>query len=338
MGHSSRRNFKRAPSRIDRIGNSSRRNDRKGLPPPIRRIVGKTPKRRREIQEKQERDARDALFRTPGAIAAMVSSTPPRLGPLAVKLFLVSCHGSISRTRVFRVPDGIAAFDLAENEYRGLDTCSTLDQPLFDVMIGPNGSNIFSFFNAMLGGKHPPDPLKLIPQIGYRTPGDLMYDFKLSIYNDDEYDFNNAHGCWDITDTLPTFNPHDFTYRILDDKSPKYGNYVDPNVRRQQTAPGAIPYKREGDIRDRMASDRGIYASEVCSILRRKYPNTACFIMISSCAGISRAERNTNVIPAQPPAHSHYALNLSAIGHPPNDLVRSLKGREPGYVPHPNTI
>ena len=95
----------------------------------------------------------------------------------------------------------------------------------------------------MLGGKYTPDPTNsLIPQIGYRTPGELAFDIDLGMDETVKDNFDNSLGCWDITDAISTFNPMDFTrYRK--------GTYIAPNKSRFIENPYAPPYKREIKIR-----------------------------------------------------------------------------------------
>ena len=74
--------------------------------------------------------------------------------------------------------------------------------------------------------------------------------------------------------------------------------------------------------------------SEVIHTIKSKYPNTVCFFIVSVCVGIKLPERPINVIPEQPPAYTHYALQGRARGDPSN-LPESLIGRAVGNVPFP---
>jgi len=240
------------------------------------------------------------------------------------------------------MPPHIAAFDLAENEFRGRTVCTSLDQVMLDVMIGKNGKNLPMFFNAMLGGKGPPDPYSCLPQIGYRTPGQLTYDIRLSI-NDEEKDFRDSHGCWDVTDAISTFSPTDFSYYekgvFINEEEGSYidaeAKFMDPVKRRHITQPGAPQYKPEVEVRDMLKrSGSKPLLSEVIHTIKSKYPNTVCFIIVSACVGIKLPERPINVIPEQPPAYTHYALQGRARGDP-SSLPESLYGRVVGEVPFP---
>jgi len=277
-------------------------------------------------------------FRTPKAINKMLKYTPYRLLNMPVKFFIISCHGSISRKKVFRMPPHMAAFDMAENEFRGCELVNPHDDlSIFDTIIGVDGSNLGMFFNAMLGGESPPDPLGAIPQIGYRAPGDLMYDFYLSLSNSAGLkDFNKTHGCWDITDAISTFNPFDFTYY---DRSED--RYIEPSVRRTKTILSyekrnlvAPPYKPEDEIVTMLRRDTvNTHMSDVVHTLEEKYPNTVCFIILHCCAGIIDSELPTNIIPEQPPAISHWAFG-NAVGVPDTPSIL-YEYRGIGNIPYP---
>ena len=244
-----------------------------------------------------------------------------KLGDNPVKFFIISAHGYISRKKVFRMPPRMAAFDLGENEYRGRLVCSCLENPLLDTMIGRKGTNRGSFFNAMLGGEYTPDPASpLIPQIAYRTPGELAFDIKLDISKEPE-GFQNALGCWDITDAISTFNPMDFTRRRSS------GIYINPNRCRQILEPGVQPYWPEVEIRKMMRSIEGTYLSRVIRKLENKYPTSACFIILSCCMGLEYPERLGTEYPDQPSAYTHYALKGEAVGEPAVDLDCSMTCR-----------
>ena len=214
-------------------------------------------RKEREVRMIHRRLGTDIRFRSTEDINDMLATG--RLGGKPVKFFIISAHGFISRKRVFRMPPRMAAFDLGENEYRGRLVCSCLENPLLDTIIGHKGAHRSSFFNAMLGGEYTPDPASpLIPQIGYRTPGELAFDIKLDIAKESK-DFQNALGCWDITDAISTFNPMDFTRRRSN------GIYINPNRCRQILEPGAQPYWPEVEIRKMMRSIEGtclLYTSD----------------------------------------------------------------------------
>ena len=235
MGHNTRRNYKSVRSRTVRSRSGRPRIKPKhilasrtlGNIPELgqrererRRRAREQPRREREEREERERHRRereereryrrdrelkmiqrknrmDILFRSTEDITNMFRTL--RLGDMPVKFFIISCHGAMSRKRVFRMPPHMAVFDLAENEYRGHTTCSSLDQPLLELIVGENGRSLPGFFNAMLGGRSPPDPSKLIPQISYRTPGQLAFNLQLSIQKEQVH-FRNSLGCWDVTE------------------------------------------------------------------------------------------------------------------------------------------
>jgi hypothetical protein len=221
------------------------------------------------------------------------------------------------------MPSDTAVFDLAENEYRGHKTCSSLESSFFDIMIGPHGTHIGNFFNAMLGGEFAPNPTsKLIPQIAYRTPGELAFNIELSIKDGESENFDSALGCWDITDAISTFNPMDFTRRRSN------GIYINPNRCRQILKPGATPYWPEVEIRKMMRSIEGTSLSRVIRKLENKYPTSACFIILSCCMGIEYPERLGTEYPEQPSAYTHYALKGEAVGEPAVDLDCSMTCRE----------
>ena len=288
-------------------------------------------RRARELRMIYRRLATDIRFRSTEDINNML--TERTLGGKPVKMFIISSHGSISRKKVFRIPSYTAVFDLAENEYRGHKTCSSLESSFFDIMIGLHGTHIGNFFNAMLGGEFAPNPTsKLIPQIAYRTPGELAFDIQLSIQDGESENFDNALGCWDITDAIDTFNPMDFSRFYK-------GVYMDPNTSRQLDRPGATPYKPEVEIRDMMRRTERAHLSEVIQTLERKYPKTVCFIIVSCCMGLgSPEEPDDTEYPVQPPAYTHYALKGEAEGDPEVDLIRSMVDRELSRYPieYPN--
>ena len=279
----------------------------------------------REVRMIHRRLGMDIRFRSTEDINDMLETG--RLGGKPVKFFIISAHGTISRKRVFRMPPHMAAFDLAENEYRGHSTCSCLEQPMLDTMIGRNGTNRGSFFNAMLGGEYTPDPTSpFIPQIAYRTPGELAFDIKLDIVSEPE-GFQNALGCWDITDAIPTFNPNDFSRRRSS------GIYINPNRCRQILDPGARPYWPEVYIRCTMRRWWGTYLSSVIQKLESKYPDTVCFVIVSSCADLYSPELPNAEYPEQPAAYTHYALKGEAVGEPAADPAQSMACRELGDYP-----
>ena len=277
-------------------------------------------RKKREVRMINRRLHTSVQFRSTKDINKMLATG--RLGDKPVKFFIVSAHGNISREKVFRMPPNMAAFDLGENEYRGRLMCECLEQPLLDTMIGRKGTHIGSFFNAMLGGKYTPDPTNsLIPQIGYRTPGELAFDIDLGMDETVKDNFDNSLGCWDITDAISTFNPMDFTrYRK--------GTYIAPNKSRFIENPYAPPYKREIKIRKKMKNEDGIYLSEIIQILERKYPTSACFIIVSCCMGPDSPERLGTEYPEQPSAYTHYALKGKALGDPQVDLNCSMTCRD----------
>jgi hypothetical protein len=225
------------------------------------------------------------------------------------------------------MPPNMAAFDLGENEYRGRLMCSCLGPSMFNTMIGRKGTHIGSFFNAMLGGEYTPEPTSpLIPQIGYRTPGELAFDILLSIDDSVEDNFDNILGCWDITDAISTFNPMDFArYRK--------GVYISPNRSRFIENPYAPRYKREVNIMNKMDRNNGIYLSKVIQKLERKYPDTVCFISVACCMGLESPERVGTEYPEQPSAYTHYALKGEALGEPAVDLDCSIACRDLGENP-----
>ena len=279
-------------------------------------------------EERKARDIRmihrqlgtDIQFRSTEHITNMLDTA--QLGGMPVKFFIISAHGSISRKNVFRMPPRMAVFDLAENEYRGRSVCECLEQPLLDTIIGRNGDHMGSFFNAMLGGEYEPNPTSsLIPQIGYRTPGDLAFDISLTIEEDDNH-FENTLGCWDITPTISTFNPTDFAH-INNEKG-----YITPNRAREIANPEDGLYWPEVDITHKMRRRKGLYLSEAIRIVERNYPETVCFIIVSTCMGIETPELPTTEYPEQPAAYTHYALKGEALGDPEVDLVNSMKCRD----------
>ena len=277
-------------------------------------------RKEREVRMIHRRLGMDIRFRSTEDIHSML--TTGKLGDNPVKFFIISAHGSISRKRVFRMPPRMAAFDLAENEYRGRMVCECSEQPLLDTMIGRNGTHIGSFFNAMLGGEYTPNPASpFIPQIGYRTPGELAFDISLSIEDNVENKFDNTLGCWDITDAISTFNPMDFARHIQE-------TYMAPNKSRHVENPRFPSYKREIKIRNRMRSNEGIYLSEVIQIIESKYPDTVCFIMLLCCVSPDSPERLGTEYPEQPAAYTHYALKGEALGEPAVVLDSSIKCRE----------
>lgn len=285
----------------------------------------------------QRKNRMDILFRSTEDITNMFRTL--RLGDMPVKFFIISCHGAMSRKNVFRMPPHMAVFDLAENEYRGHTTCSSLDQPLLELIVGDNGRSLPGFFNAMLGGRSPPDPSKLIPQISYRTPGQLAFNLQLSIQKEQVH-FRNSLGCWDVTDAIPTFNPTDFSYAeevdvIFDEEEGGYididkkWKYIKPTDRRQITYPGAPQYKPEVDIREMMLRRGGVQLEQVLQKLESQYPNTVCFVLVSCCVGLLAAEVPGNEFPPQPSAYTQYALRGEAKGAPPSDRILSMTGRYP---------
>jgi len=243
------------------------------------------------------------------------------LGTKPVKFFIISAHGSISRKEVFRMPPNMAAFDLAENEYRGRLTCTCVEEPLLHRMIGRKGANLGSFFNAMLGGEYTPNPTSsLIKQIAYRTPGELAFDISLSLGETTDTIFNTL-GCWDITNTISTFNPSDFSCYIEE------GGTIGPNTSRKITNPQGGIYLSELRIKMKLARRKGVYLSEVLQTLESQYPETVCFVIVSCCMGIDSPELPNTTYPEQPPAYTHYALQGSALGDPEVDLVPSMQCR-----------
>ena len=277
-------------------------------------------RKEREVRMIHRRLGTDIRFRSTEDINSML--TTGKLGDNPVKFFIISAHGFISRKKVFRMPPRMAAFDLGENEYRGRLVCSCLENPLLDTIIGHKGVHRSSFFNAMMGGEYTPNPASpLIPQIGYRTPGELAFDIKLEIETESE-GFQNALGCWDITDAISTFNPMDFTRRRSN------GMYINPNRCRQILKPGATPYWPEVEIRKMMRSIEGTSLSRVIRKLENKYPTSACFIILSCCMGLDSPERLGTEYPEQPSAYTHYALKGEAVGEPAVDLDCSMTCRE----------
>ena len=277
-------------------------------------------RKKRELRMIQRRLCKSIQFRSTKDIHKMLVTGT--LGSMPAKFFIVSAHGSISRDKVFRMPPRMAAFDLGENEYRGRLTCECLEQRLLDTIIGRKGTHIGSFFNAMLGGEYTPDPTSpLIPQIGYRTPGELAFDISLGMDETDEDNFDNALGCWDITNAISTFNPMDFTRWYK-------GVFMAPNKSRHIETPRFPSYKREIKIRNRIKREEGIYLSEVIQILERKYPTSACFIILSCCMGPHLPEQLGTEYPEQPSAYTHYALKGKPLGNPHVNLNCSMKCRE----------
>ena len=331
--HSSRAS-KRQPSRVSKQLPSTRS-------APIRnfeslsklRNIGSFIKSERVLKSTKlyEKARWEALFRTPSALQTMLTRYPPNIGNLPARLFLLSCHGCIDRTKIMRVPRHIAAFDLAESDYRGYEQLCTLVHPLLDVMIGSGGANLGNFFNAMMGGEHGDDPRHIVPQIGYRAPGDLMFNFDLEIRRREKDDFNATHGCWDLTDTVTSFDPTVFSF-----KSPRTGLYVDPNKRREITRYGEPPHKNVSPVNKLLLREEGAYISDVFDVLQRIYPSTVCFVFICTCASLCDSEPEGVVIPRQPPAHTQYALDRSAIGVP-SYRPKSMVGRRMGTSSFPNT-
>jgi hypothetical protein len=215
------------------------------------------------------------------------------------------------------MPSHAAVFDLAENEFRGHTTCVCIEEPLLHRMIGRCGVNLGSFFNAMLGGEYTPNPTSsLIKQIAYRTPGELAFDISLGLGEKTDTIFNTL-GCWDITNTISTFNPSDFTcYRK--------GVTIGPNKSREITRPRDGIYWPEMKIKNKMARKQGVRLSEVLQILEKQYPETVCFVIVSCCMGIDSPELPNATYPEQPSAYTHYALQGSAQGDPEVDLVHSM--------------
>ena len=351
MGHASRRNHKRSLSRTVRsrsghsrikpkhilasrkLENIPERGQRERER--LRRELEERDQLERELQMIRHRNRMDILFRSTEDITNMISTV--KLGNMPVKFFIISAHGTMSRKDVFRMPPHMAAFDLAENEYRGHTTCTSLDQPLLELIIGEDGRSIEGFFNAMLGGRDPPDPLELIPQIAYRTPGQLAYDIRLTI-KEEEKDFRDALGCWDVTDAMPTFSPTDFSYSekgvFIDEEDGTYidaeGKFMDPAKRRRITYPDAPQYKSEVEIRTKMRRKEGIHLREVLQTLETQYPNTVCFIIVSCCVDLRSPEIPGNEFPPQPSAYTQYALRGRARGAPSSKQTLSMKGRNPG--------
>jgi len=275
-------------------------------------------RRHREVRMIQRRLATDIQFRSTKDINNMLKTAT--LGSKPVKFFVISAHGSISRKDIFRMPRHAAVFDLAENEYRGHLACECIEQPLLDTMIGPNGKHLGRFFNAMLGGEYKPNPKnQFIPQIGYRTPGELAFDISLSL-GDKTDDLFNALGCWDITHTISTFNPKNFSHY-------KDGSFIGPNKSRITTNPRDGVYWPEYKIKDKMRREEGIRLSEVLRILEKEHPETVCFVIVSCCMGIDSPELPNTIYPEQPSAYTHYALQGDAIGNPEIDLVPSMQCR-----------
>jgi len=283
-------------------------------------------RRARELRMIHRRLATDIQFRSTNHIRNMLKTCT--LGKKPVKFFIVSAHGSISRKNIFRMPPHAAVFDLAENEYRGRLACSCLVPPLLNRMIGYNGENLGSFFNAMLGGEYTPNPTSsLIQQIAYRTPGELSFDISLSLGNKTD-DIFNALGCWDITRTISTFNPMNFFCYTEE------GRTIGPNRSRFTTNPRDGIYWPEINIKNKMRRKQGVYLSEVLQILEREHPETVCFVIVSCCMGIDSPELPNTTYPEQPSAYTHYALKGEAIGDPEVDLIPSMQCR----VLHDNVI
>ena len=276
-------------------------------------------RKEREVRMIHRRLGMDIRFRSTEDINSMLVTG--KLGDKPVKFFIISTHGLISRKKVFRMPPNMAAFDLGENEYRGRLMCSCLNRPLFDTIIGRKGTNMSSFFNAMLGGEYTPNPTsRLIPQIGYRTPGELAFDILLSIEDNLKGGLDDTLGCWDITDAISTFNPMDFARW-------RKGSFIAPNSSRFIENPYAPPYKREVNIMNKMDKNSGFYLSKVIQKLERKYPDTVCFISVACCMGLESPERVGTEYPEQPSAYTHYALKGEAIGEPAVDLDCSMTCR-----------
>lgn len=273
----------------------------------------------REMRMIHRRLATDIQFRSAKHINNMLKTCT--LGNKPVKFFIISAHGSISRKDIFRMPPSMAVFDLAENEYRGRTTCACIEEPLLHRMIGRNGVNLGSFFNAVLGGEYTPNPTSsLIRQIAYRTPGELAFDISLHL-GDKTDDLFNALGCWDITRTISTFNPSDFTCY-------KEGQTIGPNKSRFITRPRDGIYWPETKIKNKMRREQGVYLSEILQILEKEHPETACFVIVSCCMGIDSPELPNTTYPEQPSAYTHYALQGSAMGDPEVDLVKSMQCRD----------
>lgn len=274
----------------------------------------------RELRMIHRRLATDIQFRSTEHIQAMLKTG--KLGKKPVKFFIISAHGSISRKEIFRMPPNAAVFDLAENEYRGRTACTCIEEPLFHRMIGRKGANLGSFFNAMLGGEYTPKPTSsLIPQIAYRTPGELAFDILLSLGDKTDEIFNTL-GCWDITDTISTFDPSDFSCYI------KEGGTIGPNRSREITNPKGGIYWPELRIKMKMARRKGVYLSEVLQTLESQYPETVCFVIVSCCMGLDLPELPNTTYPEQPSAYTHYALQGSALGDPEVDLIPSMQCRD----------
>jgi hypothetical protein len=296
----------------------TRRSHLKHIPTDFERREEK--RKEREVRMIKRRLGMDIRFRSTEDINAML--TTGRLGGKPVKFFIISAHGTISREKVFRMPPNMAVFDVGENEYRGRLLCSCHTQPLFNTIIGRHGTHRGSFFNAMLGGEYTPDPTSsLIPQIGYRTPGELAFDISLSIKDSVKGDLDDTLGCWDITDSISTFNPMDFArYRK--------GVYVSPNSSRFIENPYAPRYKREVNIMNKMDRNRGMYLSKIIRKLERKYPDTVCFISVACCMGLESPERFGTEYPEQPSAYTHYALKGETLGDPEVDRDCSMTCRD----------
>ena len=295
----------------------TRRSHLKHIPTDFERREEK--RKEREVRMIKRRLGMDIHFRSTKDINRMLATG--KLGGKPVKFFIISAHGTISRQKVFRMPSRTAVFDVGENEYRGRLMCSCIGQPLLNTMIGRCGTNIDSFFNAMLGGEYTPDPTSsLIPQIGYRTPGELAFDILLSIEDNVKGSLDDTLGCWDITDAFSTFNPMDFArYRK--------GTYIAPNESRFIENPYASLYKREINIKNRMRR-KGMYLSKVIQKLERKYPDTVCFISVACCMGLESPERFGTEYPEQPSAYTHYALKGETLGDPEVDLDCSMTCRD----------
>ena len=217
--------------------------------------------------------------------------------------FVMICHGSIYPAELTTPPTNVSVFHPSENTYRGLYLNFNFMETILHVMFGLNGSNMETFFNAMLGGDvkgADPDYLAVIPQIAYTTPGHSMYDYYLKIEEDNE---RNLCGCWNITNALPTFGPTDF--RWIDPVS------NDPNVNRLETAPGKPMYEPEVEIRDLLIN--GTYASRILPMIQAKYPGKYCFVTILCCAGLDAALPASFQAPVQPPAMSHFAIDRTGV-------------------------
>jgi len=177
-------------------------------------------------------------------------------------------------------------------------------EKILHVMFGLNGSNMETFFNAMLGGDvkgDDPKYLAVIPQIAYTTPGHSMYDYYLKIDEDNE---TELCGCWNITNALPTFNPANF--KAMD---PMVSN--DPNVNRETSNPDQPLYEPEVEIRDLLK--QGTYASRILPMIQEKYPGKYCFVTVLCCAALSAPLPASFEAPVQPPTMSHFAIDRRGV-------------------------